>query len=61
VANLLEAGCRRRFVHGVIVAAATLATGVALVVLSAGPGWFALVFLLGAAAALLLLQARDST
>jgi hypothetical protein len=61
MANILEAGRRRRFVHGVIAAAITVATAVALVVLSAGPGWFVLVFLLGAAAAMALLQARDST
>ena len=61
MANILAAGRRRRFVHGLIVSAVALGTVVALVVLSAGPWWFGLVFLLSVAAAMLVLQARDST
>jgi hypothetical protein len=61
VENILGAGRRQRFVHGLILAAATVATAVTLVVVSAGPGWFLLLFVLGAGAAMLLLQARDST
>jgi hypothetical protein len=61
VENILGAGRRRRFVNGVAVAAVTVITAVALVVVSAGPGWFVAVFLLSALSAMLLLQARDST
>ena len=59
--NILAAGRQRRLLTGVVLAALALATAVALVVLSAGAAWFALVFVLALLAALMLLQARDGT
>ncbi len=59
--NILPAGRRRRLLTGSVIAALGLLTAIALVVLSAGPAWFAIVFVLALLAALMLLQARDST
>ena len=59
--NILPAGRRRRFINGIIVAAGALATAILLVRTDAGAAWFAIVFVLVVLAALMLLQARDST
>lgn len=59
--NILAAGRQRRLLTGIVLAAAALAAGVTLVVLSAGPWWFAILFVLAWPAALMLLQARDRT
>lgn len=59
--NILAAGRQRRFLTGIVLAVAALAIAVALVVFSAGPAWFVLVFVLAWLAALMLLQARDRT
>jgi hypothetical protein len=61
VENILAAGRQRRFLTGIVLAVAALALAVALVVFSAGPAWFVLVFVLAWLAALMLLQARDRT
>ena len=59
--NILPAGRRRRLVNGIIVSVLALATAALLVRNAAGPGWFAIVFVLVLLAALMLLQARDNT
>lgn len=59
--NILAAGRQRRFLTGIVLAVVALALAVALVVVSSGPAWFALVFVLAFLAALMLLQARDRT
>jgi hypothetical protein len=59
--NILAGGRRQRLVHGVLLSAAALAIAVVLVVRSAGPRWFLVLAVVSAGAALLLLQARDST
>jgi uncharacterized membrane protein len=59
--NILALGCRRRLLNGIILSVATVAVAVALVLLSAGPAWFALVFVLAFLAAVMLLQARERT
>jgi uncharacterized membrane protein len=61
VENILAAGRQRRFLTGIVLAVVALALAVALVVVSSGPAWFALVFVLAFLAALMLLQARDRT
>lgn len=59
--NILALGCRRRLLNGIILSVATVAVAAALVLLSAGPAWFALVFVLAFLAAVMLLQARERT
>jgi uncharacterized membrane protein len=59
--NILALGRRRRLLNGIILSVATLALAVALVLLSAGPAWFTLVFVLAFLAAVMLLQARERT
>ena len=59
--NIVAAGRRRRFVLGLIVGAIAVVTAVRLVVASAGPGWFVLLFLLSVTAAMMLIQAGDGT
>jgi heme/copper-type cytochrome/quinol oxidase subunit 4 len=61
VENILAAGRQRRFLVGLVLAVVALALAVVLVILSAGPAWFALVFVLAWLAAIMLLQARDRT
>jgi hypothetical protein len=61
VENILPAGRQRRLLTGGVIAALGLLTAIALVVLSAGPAWFAIVFVLALLAALMLLQARERT
>jgi hypothetical protein len=48
-------------VTGVVLATLGVAVAIALVVLAAGPAWFAIVAVLALLAVLMLLQARDST
>jgi hypothetical protein len=59
--NILAAGQRRRLLNGVTLAAATVVVAGVLVIRSAGPAWFGIVFALAWLAALMLLQARDRT
>ena len=59
--NILAAGRQRRLLTGLVLAVVALALAVALVVVSAWPAWFVLVFALAWLAALMLLQARDRT
>lgn len=59
--NILPWGRQRRLVAGLIATALTIALAATLVLLAAGAWWFALVFVLAFAAALLLLEARDRT
>jgi hypothetical protein len=59
--NILAPGRRRRVLNGLVLAVAAVAASVGLVVFSAGPAWFAIVFVLAWLAALMLLQARDRT
>ena len=59
--NILALGVRRRLLNGIILSVATVAVAVTLVLLSAGPAWFALVFVLAFLAAVMLLQARERT
>jgi uncharacterized membrane protein len=61
VENILAAGRRRRLLTGIVLALVTLAVAVALVVFSAGPAWFAIVFVFALLTALMLLQARERT
>jgi hypothetical protein len=59
--NILAAGRQRRLVNGLILTAAAAAVYAGLIVFSAGPAWFLIVFLLAWLAAMMLLQARDRT
>ena len=59
--NILAAGRQRRLLVGTVMGVVTLAVAVVLVVVAAGPGWFALVFVLGFLSAMMLLQARERT
>lgn len=59
--NILAAGRQRRLVHGLILTAVAVAVSAGLIVVSAGPAWFLLVFVLAWLAALMLLQARERT
>jgi uncharacterized membrane protein len=59
--NILALGRRRRLLNGIIMSVVTLAVAVALVLLSAGPPWFALVFVLAFLSTVMLLQARERT
>ena len=59
--NILAAGRHRRLVNGIIMAVVTVGVAITLVVVSAGPAWFALVFALAFLCALMLLQARERT
>ena len=57
----MPAGRRRRFINGIILTVAALATAVLFVRNDAAAPWFAVVFVLVLLAALMLLQARDKT
>ena len=59
--NILPAGRTRRLINGAVFGILALGTAVVLVVQTAGPWWFALVFVLAWLSALMLLQARDRT
>jgi hypothetical protein len=61
VENILGAGRKRRVVNGVVLAGLAVVISVVLVIFAAGPAWFGVVFVLTALAALMLLQAREST
>ena len=59
--NVLPWGRQRRLLAGVLAAIIAIVVAVTLVLLAAGPWWFASVFVLAWLAALLLLEARDRT
>lgn len=59
--NILAAGRQRRLLIGLVLTAAAVAVSAGLIVLSAGPAWFVLVFVLVWLAALMVLQARERT
>ena len=59
--NILAAGRQRRLRNGILVGAVTVGVAIALVVSSAKPVWFPLVFVLAFLASLMLLQARERT
>lgn len=59
--NIVAAGRQRRFVNGIILSLLTVGVVAALVVFSARPGWFPIVFVLAFLAALMFLQVRERT